>query len=453
MPPKKSTSKGKRKSTSDGTAAVKKKIPKADDNEVLGFILPVKRAGHVLTLGTGDVGQLGLGEDIMERKRPAPIKEVDGIKFAQVTCGGMHSVALTEDGEVYTWGCNDDGALGRTTADGEEFLPGKVTLPDELKVVQVSAGDSHTASVTSEGEVYAWGAYRDASGQIGLTAAALGKKGEVTKIYPKPGSENIDPAIKVVSGNDHTVILTKKGDIYTNGTGEQGQLGRIKECFGHRGGRRGLDFILLPQLVRLRKKVKFADVFAGSFCTYALSRDTNEVYAWGLNNYGQLGSGSTDSYFNPEVIKPLSEIREASSNSNFKIEGGQHHTILCDGSGAVYSIGRSEYGRLGLGEGVEETPLPVRITGLKDKKVTSIACGEAVSFAITEEGHLFSWGLGTSLQLGAGDEEDLFTPTLVKSKYVNIEEDEILSVSAGGQHTALLTTKRSQCNGITDHEA
>ena len=57
-------------------------------------------AGHVLTLGQGDVGQLGLGEDIMERKKPAIVKGLEGVKVTQVKCGGMHTVVLSSDGKV-----------------------------------------------------------------------------------------------------------------------------------------------------------------------------------------------------------------------------------------------------------------------------------------------------------------------------------------------------------------
>jgi len=269
-------------------------------------------------------------------------------------------------------------------------------------------------------------------------------------MYPK-GEDINDPAIKVVSGNDHTVILTQDGCIYTNGTGEQGQLGRLKECFGHRGGRRGLDFLLSPQLVRFRRKVKFLDVFAGSFSTFALSRDTDDVYAWGLNNYGQLGSGTNDNYFNPEIIRPLSEIRSESESKEMKIGGGQHHSILVDGDGVVYSCGRAEYGRLGLGEGAKESSVPVKIESLADKKVKSVVCGESVSYAVTEEGHLYSWGFGTSLQLGVGDEDDIFVPTLVKSKNLDPDTDEVLVMSGGGQHAALVVKKKD--SSVNGHES
>lgn len=61
--------------------------------------------------------------------------------------------------QVYSFGCNDEGALGRdTSAEGSETVPGKVELQE--KVVQVSAGDSHTAALTEDGRVFLWGSFR-----------------------------------------------------------------------------------------------------------------------------------------------------------------------------------------------------------------------------------------------------------------------------------------------------
>lgn len=62
--------------------------------------------------------------------------------------------------QVYAWGCNDEGALGRKSNDSDEFLPGLVDGLEHSKIVQVSAGDSHTAALTSTGEVYVWGVFR-----------------------------------------------------------------------------------------------------------------------------------------------------------------------------------------------------------------------------------------------------------------------------------------------------
>lgn len=76
----------------------------------------VQGNGSIFIFGDGDCGQLGFGEDVTERLRPAPL-DVDGKRFVQVVCGGMHTAALSKDGSVYTWGVNDEGALGRPTPD------------------------------------------------------------------------------------------------------------------------------------------------------------------------------------------------------------------------------------------------------------------------------------------------------------------------------------------------
>lgn len=52
-------------------------------------------------LGQGDTGQLGLGEEVMERSRPFPVTSaLDGLHVVQVVCGGMHTAALTDKGKV-----------------------------------------------------------------------------------------------------------------------------------------------------------------------------------------------------------------------------------------------------------------------------------------------------------------------------------------------------------------
>lgn len=59
-----------------------------------------KETGYVLTMGQGDVGQLGLGEDVLERRKPALAKGLEDVEILQVECGGMHTVALSNKGEV-----------------------------------------------------------------------------------------------------------------------------------------------------------------------------------------------------------------------------------------------------------------------------------------------------------------------------------------------------------------
>ena len=65
-------------------------------------------------------------------------------------------------GKVYSWGCNDEGALGRATSSegGEEFTAGPVQGMAKVHVVMVSAGDSHTMALSDKGTVFGWGTYR-----------------------------------------------------------------------------------------------------------------------------------------------------------------------------------------------------------------------------------------------------------------------------------------------------
>ncbi|XP_067862971.1 regulator of chromosome condensation [Heptranchias perlo] len=386
--------------------------------------------GIVLTLGQGDVGQLGLGENVMERKKPAFVKLLPE-KIVQVEAGGMHTVCLSATGCIYTCGCNDEGALGRDTSqEGSDMVPVRITLNEH--VVQVSAGDSHTAALTDVGQVYIWGSFRDNNGVIGLL--------EPMKTSSLPKQVPLDvPIIKIASGNDHLALLSLDGDIFTSGCGEQGQLGRVAECFTNRGGRRGLERLLIPRSLRFKAKgsgkVKFRDVFCGAYCTFAISKE-GHVYGFGLSNYHQLGTPGTTPCYSAHKLTAFKN----STKSWVKFSGGQHHTLCLDSEGKVYSLGRAEYGRLGLGEHGAEKSIPTLIQGLPD--IAAVACGASVSYAVSKDGRAFAWGMGTNYQLSTGDDEDVWSPVQMSGQ--QLENREVLSISSGGQHTALLVRDRGQ---------
>ena len=113
-----------------------------------------QESGTVHVTGNGDCGQLGLGdedEDVRDSLTPCPLAVLDGKRVCQVVCGGLHTVVLTLDGRLWSWGCNDDEVLGR---DGNESVP--LVVEGALvgkRVTKVTAGDNHTAALTSEGQV------------------------------------------------------------------------------------------------------------------------------------------------------------------------------------------------------------------------------------------------------------------------------------------------------------
>lgn len=385
-----------------------------------------REPGQVLVLGQGDVGQLGQGEDVIERKKPAlvPLPE----KIVQVIAGGMHTVCLSDTGNVYTFGCNDEGALGRdTTGETTEMVPGKVLL--EERVVQVSAGDSHTAALTDDGTVYIWGAFRDNNGVIGLLEPM--KTSNVPVKLPMT-----EPVIKIASGNDHLVMVTLEGNLYSSGTGEQGQLGRVPALFSNTGGRQGLGRLLQPHIINFKKKVHVIDAFCGAYFTFALSKE-GHVYGFGLSNYHQLGLEKITVCYFPVRVKCF---KNSSTTSWVDFSGGQHHTVCLDSEGQVYSLGRAEYGRLGLGQGAEEKTEPTIVTGMEP--ASRVTCGASVSYAVTRDGSVYAWGMGTNLQLGTGEENDEWSPIKMTGK--QLENRAVLMASSGGQHTVLLVKDKQE---------
>nr|XP_039271836.1 regulator of chromosome condensation-like isoform X2 [Styela clava] len=424
--------------------------------------------GVALTLGQGDTGQLGLGEDIMERKKPALVRgELDGKKIKKIIGGGMHTVCLTDDHKVYSFGCNDEGALGRLTSDDSEGFEPKIVggSLEGVKVIDISAGDSHCAALSEDGNVFLWGCFRDNHGRLGL-AKEWEKCGEPIKL-----DQIQNCVVAIASGCDHVAMITDEGKVFTLGCGEQGQLGRLSKYALSRGGRKSADEVssssttanpevpmprsslrerlsfaeercLRPKPVTVPKikgksgKPMFCEVYCGSYCTYIVSTD-GDVFGFGLNNYHQLGIPDGESRYMPVYIPAFSEKKWRS------ISGGLHHSMLLDEHGDVYCIGRGDYGRLGLGEKVLIADKPTKIEALRN--IVQIGAGPCVSFAVDKNGKAFAWGMGTNFQLTSGEEDDEWTPIEFRGK--QLEERSVIMVGGGGQHTVLLA-----CDKIVNGE-
>lgn len=235
--------------------------------------------------------------------------------------------------------------------------------------------------------------------------------------------------VDIASGSDHLVLLANNGHVYTIGCAEQGQTGRVANRTLGGESRRGKAPLLTPGIINRKAKPFIATaIWASPFCTFMRENGTNHVYGFGLNNYHQLGVPKRGgSEFEPFPV--------LSSFTNVKsIAGGQHHTIVLTNDDKVHAIGRKDYGRLGLGL------LENDVTELKVvpslKEIAHITCGESSSFAITKDGKAYVWGMGTSSQLGTGDEEDVEIPQLLVS--AQVKDKNLLSVNGGGQHSLFL---------------
>lgn len=236
-------------------------------------------------------------------------------------------------------------------------------------------------------------------------------------------------AVDIASGSDHLVVLAKNGNVLTLGCAEQGQLGRVSARTLTGESRRGTTTLLTPDFIPKKAGHFVANaIWTTRFCTYLRENSSNQIYGFGLNNYMQLGVQKRGKEF--EHFPVLSSFKDVKS-----ISGGQHHTIVLTNDGKVHAIGRKDYGRLGLGEVEKDVEALTLVSGLK-QEVAQVSCGETNSFAVTADGKVFVWGMGTSSTLGTGDEDDVIEPRLLASQQV--KDKTILSVSSGGQHSLFL---------------
>jgi alpha-tubulin suppressor-like RCC1 family protein len=195
------------------------------------FTLAWLHDGKVLSWGSGHHGVLGHG-DTSDVTAPTVIDALKDETIVEAAAGHSHSAFVTKDGKVYTCGKGKDGALGLGEKNQKDVLaPQLVTFPQEARVVQASCSvgehHGHTLAVTEEGQVYAWGdGYK---GKLGLGS----QDSHYTPACIPTSFFNHERVITVCAGGIHSMAATAEGHVYTWGCGSDGRLGH-PEGKGHR---------------------------------------------------------------------------------------------------------------------------------------------------------------------------------------------------------------------------
>ncbi|WP_175428390.1 FIVAR domain-containing protein [Bacillus solimangrovi] len=182
--------------------------------------------GTLYTWGDNEFGQLGDGNNGLKAIQPSPtaISIPEGASIKQIKSGGDHTIALTSDGTLYTWGRNEYGQLGngRSGWGFFESSPTAIQMPRGAKIEQITVGEEHTIALASDGTVYTWGL--NDFGQLGN-----GNSGDFIR-QANPTAIHM-PILKGVSieqvsvGGIHTAALASDGTLYTWGSNDYGQLG------------------------------------------------------------------------------------------------------------------------------------------------------------------------------------------------------------------------------------
>ncbi|KAL6070697.1 rho-related protein racA [Balamuthia mandrillaris] len=173
----------------------------------------ISDGGECYMFGRGENGQLGNGKD-RDRHRPCLVSAVKHEICFRVACGVAHTTIVTIDGKVYTFGRGNHGRLGHGTLQNS-MAPKQVMGLKGKNIVAVGCGWQHTVALDDNGRIYTWGAGKE--GQLGL-----GDKKDCKE--PRELLSD-DVFVQVECGYRHTAAISDNGSLYVWGEGRGGKLG------------------------------------------------------------------------------------------------------------------------------------------------------------------------------------------------------------------------------------
>ena len=320
--------------------------------------------GNLYTAGDNSRGQLARTLDFYVYEDSVLTKVSTSAKIIDVALGVDHIVVLDENGEVWTAGCNQYGALGIGENAGKYWYGTqietlrKVTVGDgSVKIRAVAAGQYHTILIDENGGV--WTAGYNSDGQLGRSENV--NSGTPNTVFKK--AEGLDN-VKIVGasgGTAHTVLLDESGKVWTAGNNLHGQLGRQTAKNMDSKFEKVADGI---------SGVKITAIAAGSRYTVLLDESGN-VWTAGSNSYGELGretNGMSSSVFGKADL-------QGATAAKFIAAGGT--TIVIDTDGNVRTSGINGHGQLGRDTGSEssDSKLLAVTDGIDGAEIIAAATG------------------------------------------------------------------------------
>ena len=329
----------------------------------------------------GGAGLYGLGDQgVYDLESGDKISDVE-LRTASVGNEAATGVASNKNkSSLYSWGLGELGELGLGPGKSGISEPRRVNY--NVKFTSVSAGSNHSAALDAKGNAYAWG--QNFSKQLGLYTKTIEGMREL-----RPISETEDmlftprflpfslhkPVAKIACGNGFTVAVTKDGCVWSWGAGESGQLGTgrcthrelpaqvvvtpisadkllagsEKSLKDKKKQRRSID----KGIPKKEKEVFAVDLACGTGHVIVVS-DEGKLYGWGLNKFGQLGVGDTDTRGTAVEIPvtgfPVPGAEKNTITSSHvvmkKVYGYSNSTACIDDQGKLWTWGSSTNYRL-----------------------------------------------------------------------------------------------------------
>lgn len=350
----------------------------------------ISQDGELYSWGSNACQQLGGGE-LDEKYRsyrniPGQIKTDK--KFRQVFAGITDTIfAIDEYGISWGWGWNFQGAAGVGSKNGFVAEPARIAI--NVKFTQISASGNLAVALDTDGRIWIWGSYKRC-GYDNKCSEYIAGGLELEETFEKK-------CVKVSVGDKHVLALDSDGHVWGWGSNQEGQLVE-KEAGGEDWSPRNLFAgTEYADLV-------FTDIYAGA--TSSMAVDSN-------GNTWQWGTGEAET---PKSVDSGNDPGMPNTGLNFvQTAVGRDHVLCLDESGVIWSWGKDDYGQLGQrtygkycipGEG-DKCQIDVRhlydVAGRKYQDAplfSQIAAGDGFSVALDTEGRIWTWGRNDKGQLG-----------------------------------------------------
>jgi len=342
----------------------------------------VDTEGRLLTCGydvVGDAFLLGHADEDPDEPReigpPTPVPSMQDRRIVSVASSSDHCLALSADGEVYSWGDGDLGALGHGDRN-TRAVPCRIESLSRIERIAVGP-NSTSAAADRSGKLFTWG----------------------RATYGFEGVEGDMHAFEQPNGLGHEFDAETKHQ-------------------------------LTPKRVEALSQERVVGVALGRGFTLAVT-DAGAVFSFGYGDEGELGHGSSASVVLPRHI----EILAQAGRRFVAVAAGDRHVLALTEEGELYGWGHEEAnghwsGVAHHGEGHYECT-PRRVEAFGRERVKLVDARDCCSCAVTEKGELFTWGHTTIYNnLGHGDEGPRNEPKRVEG----LSGVKVAAVAIGGNH-------------------
>lgn len=404
--------------------------PSALTGHNTGFVM---QDGTFKTGGNPSNGRLGTGDYQTVQVRPLSVtfagEDIGPVVSANMWGGGCH--ILTESGDVWGWGFNNEGQVGDNSTVQRNYPKplhwGSNPKPRIIKMANTdngyAGGSTSIYAIDDQANLWVWG--YNGYGQLGV--------GNTTSSYFAPYKTSLSGVVDVAAGGghvSHAMVRLQNGDVYAAGYNNYGQTG-----IGSTSG----NVLTWTRINLPGPCVKFSTSAYYEGGTYGLMGhslwllEDGRVFAAGNNTHGQIGnSTTTHANSGPVEITSLNNIVDI-----WNI--GEYHgsSMAVDANGNLFGWGRNGYGELGLGDTTQRT-VPT-LNPIKD--VVTVRFGGTWSYRssllLTKHGEVYSAGYNGYGQCGLGHmshqhtHEKVHLPQGIQGKITQIN-----TISTGSGHAS-----------------